>query len=60
MPYVIEVCVAGGTMEICRYYTPRIGVKGEKREKREKLTPEAQKRVNQRLAEKTLRRTMKV
>ena len=58
MPYVIEVCVAGGTMEICRYYTPRIGVKGEKREKREKLTPEAQKRVNQRLAEKTLRRTM--
>ena len=58
MPYILEVCVAGGTMEVCRYYTPRIGVKGEKREKKERLTPEAQKRVNQRLAEKTLRRLM--
>lgn len=58
MPYIKEVCVAGDTIEVCKYYTYRIGVKGEKRAKREKPTSEAQKRVNQRKAEKDLRRSM--
>lgn len=58
MPYIKEVCVAGDTIEVCKYYTYRIGVKGEKREKREKPTSEAQKKVNQRKAEKELRRLM--
>lgn len=58
MPYIREECVAGDTIEICKYYTYRSHVKGEKRAKKKKLTSEAQKRVNQRKAEKELRRSM--
>lgn len=58
MPYIKEICVAGDVIEICKYYTYRYGIKGEKREKKEKLTTEAQKKVNQRKAEKELRRLM--
>ena len=58
MPHIEEICVAGGIIEICKYYTYRINVKGERREKREKPTSEAQEKVNQRLAEKRLRRIM--
>lgn len=58
MPHIEEICVAGGIIEICKYYTYRINVKGERREKREKPTSEAQEKVNQRLAEKRLRRVM--
>lgn len=58
MPHIKEICVAGGIIEVCRYYTYRINVKGEKRAKREKPSTEAQRRVNQRKAEKKLRRLM--
>lgn len=58
MPHIKEICVAGDTIEVCRYYTYRINVKGEKRAKREKPSTEAQRRVNQRKAEKKLRRLM--
>lgn len=58
MPYIKEVCVAGGTIEICKYYSYRAHAKGEKRDKKEKPTSEAQKRVNLRMAEKELRRLM--
>lgn len=58
MPYMQEICVAGGTIEFCKYYTYRVNVKGEKREKRIKPTSEAQEKVNQRQAEKNLRRLM--
>ena len=46
MPHIEEICVAGGIIEICKYYTYRINVKGERREKREKPTSEAQEKVN--------------
>ena len=58
MPYMEEICVAGGIIEICKYYTYRVNVKGEKRAARKKPTSEAQKKVNQRKAEKELRRLM--
>ena len=58
MPYVEEICVAGGTIEVCKYYTYRAHAKGEKREKLGKHTSEAQKKVNLRKAEKELRRLM--
>ena len=58
MPYIKETCVAGDTIEVCKYYTYRVNVKGEKRAKKEKQTSEAQKKVNQRKAEKELRRLM--
>lgn len=58
MPYMLEICVAGDTYEVSKYYTYREHVKGEKREKKEKPTSEAQKKVNQRKAEKDLRRIM--
>lgn len=58
MPYIKETCVAGDTIEVCKYYTYRVNVKGEKRARKEKQTTEAQKKVNQRKAEKELRRLM--
>lgn len=58
MPYIKEICVAGDTIEISKYYAYRAHAKGEKREEKEKPTSEAQKRVNQRQAEKNLRRLM--
>lgn len=58
MPYMEEVCEAGGIIEISKYYAYRAHVKGEKREKRGKPTKEAQKKVNQRKAEKNLRLLM--
>ena len=58
MPYMKEVCVAGDIIEICKYYSYRAHVKGEKRSKKEELTSEAQKRVNLRMAERDLRRLM--
>ena len=58
MPYIKEVCVAGDTIEVCKYYTYRANVKGERRARKGKPTSEAQKRVNQRKAEKNLRRLM--
>ncbi len=58
MPYIEEVCVAGGTIEISKYYAYRAHAKGETRAEKEKPTSEAQKKVNQRKAEKDLRRLM--
>ena len=58
MPYMLEVCRAGKTIEVCKYYTYRHNVKGEKRKKKEKQTTDAQKKVNLRKAEKELRRLM--
>lgn len=58
MPYVRERCVAGRTIEIRKYYTPRINVKGEKRIKKIHPTPEAMEKVNLRKAERDLRRLM--
>lgn len=58
MPYMIETCAAGRTFEVCKYYTYRYNVKGEKRSKRAKPTSEAQKKINQRMREKELRRLM--
>lgn len=58
MPYIKETCVAGDTVEICKYYTYKFGVKGERRGKRQEKTCDRQKRINQRKAEKDLRRLM--
>lgn len=58
MPYVKEMCRAGNTIEISKYYTERYHTKGEKRAKKEKPTCEAQARVNLRRAIKELRRLM--
>lgn len=56
MPYVESVCVAGGTIEIERYYTARYGKRGQKRSARRKATRDEQKEINNRQAEKKLRR----
>ena len=58
MPYMEEVCVAGDIIEISKYYANRAHVKGEKRVKRKKPTTDAQKKINQRKAEKDLRLLM--
>ena len=58
MPYIKEVCVAGKTIEVSKYYSVRWHCVGEHREPREKEITEAQKRVNQRQASTTLRRLM--
>lgn len=58
MPYIKEVCVAGDTIEVEKYYSVRWNCKGEKREKRTEQTPEAVKRINQRIAGKNLRRLL--
>lgn len=58
MPYIEEVCVAGKTIEVNKYYSYRHHSKGEKRGKKENPTSEAQKKVNQRKASKELRRLM--
>ncbi len=58
MPYIKEICVAGKTIEISKYYTWRCHTKGEKRAKKEKPSCEAQIRVNLRKAIKEMRRLM--
>ncbi len=58
MPYIEEICVAGKTFEVCKYYTYRVHTKGEKRVEKKQKTCESQKQVNQRKAEKELRRLM--
>lgn len=54
--YILEICHAGRTMEVCKYHSPSCRPKGMKRAKKEKLTKEEQFRVNERQAEKKLRR----
>lgn len=58
MPYIKEVCVAGNTIEISKYYSVRYHSPTTSREERTKKTSEAQKKVNQRKAAKELRRLM--
>ena len=58
MPYIKEVCVAGKTIEVSKYYSVRWHCVGEKRQPREKELTEAQQKVNQRQAAKTLRRLL--
>lgn len=58
MPYIEEICVAGNVVEVNKYYSFRCHAKGEKRCEKENETTDAQKRINQRKAEKELRRSM--
>lgn len=58
MPYIEEVCEAGQTIEVRKYYSPRWHCKGEKRAAKEKPTAEAAQKINQRNAERELRRIM--
>lgn len=56
MPYIEAITEAGSTIEIERYYSARYGKRGQGRADRVKATPEEQKRINTRQAEKKLRR----
>lgn len=56
MPYVESICRAGKTVEIERYYTARYGKRGQKRSERRKPTRDEQREINNRHAEKKLRR----
>lgn len=56
MPYIESVCVAGKTIEVERYFTSRYGRRGQKPEDRVKPSKEEQKTINNRIAEKKLRR----
>lgn len=58
MPYILETCVAGRTIEITKYYTVRYNPQKESRQEKKKETTEAQAKVNQRKAAKELRRLM--
>lgn len=55
MPYVERVTKAGKTIEVDRFYTSRYNKPGIKRGNKVKATPEAQKKVNTRKAERVLR-----
>lgn len=58
MPYIKEVCMAGKTVEIDKYYSVRYHPKGEKRAQKENPSSEAVRRNNLRRAVKQLRRLM--
>ena len=58
MPYIKEVCMAGKTVEIDKYYSVRYHPKGEKRAQKENPSTEAVKKNNLRRAVKQLRRLM--
>lgn len=56
MPYVESVTMAGKTIEIERYYTARYGSRGHPHKPKKVATSEEQKKINERQAEKKLRR----
>lgn len=58
MPYIKETCVAGDTVEVSKYYSYRWHIPGERRNPKTNESSDAIKRVNQRQAEKKLRRLM--
>ena len=58
MAYIEEICICGRVEERRKYYDARSHPPGEHREKKEKPTSEAQKKVNRRKAERELRRSM--
>ena len=53
MPYFKTTIKAGATVEVCKSYTKRVGVKGVR--ERRKATPEEMEKVNQMNAERVLR-----
>jgi len=53
--YIEEICKAGTTTEVSRYYTSRYNKPGIPRAKNHKKTKEEQARINSRRAEKKLR-----
>lgn len=55
MPYVKRTTVAGKTVEVEYYYTSQYNKKGCSRSEKVKATPEQQKKVNTRQAERKLR-----
>lgn len=58
MPYIRTTCRAGLTKEYEFYYSYRFDQKGGSRKKKENRTPEVQRQVNRRMAEKKLTRLM--
>ena len=58
MPYIEEMCITGNVIEVEKYYSYKWHTPGEHREKKSQETTEAQKKRNQRRAEKNLRRLM--
>lgn len=48
MPYIKSICRAGKTKEIAKYYTRRFHSKGEKRNRKEKVTTKQQQKINDR------------
>lgn len=58
MPYVKRTTVAGKTVEVEYYYTSRYNKRGCSRSEKVKATPEQQKKVNTRQAERKLRLLM--
>lgn len=58
MPYILEKCVAGKTIEVSKYYTVKFHPAFAKREAKTNKSSEAQQKVNQRKACKQLRRLL--
>ena len=58
MPYIESVCVAGKTIEVERYFSARYGRRGQRSEDRVKPSKEEQLKINNRIAEKKLRRIL--
>lgn len=58
MPYVMETCSAGRTVEYRKYYAPRFEGKGGTRMPRVRPTEAAVKKANRRKSERDLRRLM--
>lgn len=58
MPYIEAITVAGKTIEVERYYSSRYNKRGASRNDKVKPTREEQKRVNNKQAEKKLRRLL--
>ena len=56
MPYMKEICVAGRTLEVRKYYNFHTPPPGEHRGKKETPTPERIRKANYRKAETDLRR----
>jgi hypothetical protein len=56
MPYTLEICTAGKTVEVTKSFSSRFNKKGITRGKNEKPTSEQMMAINERNAEKKLRR----
>lgn len=58
MPYIERITKAGRTIDVERYYSARYGKRGQKRATWTKVTPDEQKKINNRRAETKLRRIL--